>query len=45
MDKWDPGTLQLPENPSRLTRVLAAVALVIVFVMTIYVPLRVIGIL
>ena len=45
MDKWDPGTWQMPENPSRLTRVLAAVALVIVFVMTIYVPLRVIGIL
>ena len=45
MDKWDPGTWQMPENPTPLTRVLAGVALVIVLVMTVYVPLRVIGVL
>ena len=45
MDKWDPGTWQMPENPTPLMRVLAGVALVIVLVMTVYVPLRVIGVL
>ena len=45
MDKWDPGTWQMPDNPTPLTRVLAGVALVIVLVMTVYVPLRVIGVL
>lgn len=45
MDKWDPGTWQMPENPTPLTRVLAGVALVIVLVMTIYLPLKIIGVL
>ena len=45
MDKWDPGTWQMPENPTPLTRVLAGIALVIVLVMTIYVPFRMLGIL
>ena len=44
MDRWDPATWQMPENPTLLTRVLAGVALVIVLVMTLYVPLRVLGI-
>ncbi|MBM6441974.1 hypothetical protein JNW93_15335 [Lacticaseibacillus rhamnosus] len=43
MDRWDPGTWQMPENPTPLTRVLAGFALVIVLVMTVYVPLRVLG--
>lgn len=43
MDKWDPGTWQMPENPTPLTRVLAGVALIIVLVMTIYLPLKIIG--
>ena len=43
MDRWDPGTWQMPENPTPLTRVLAGVALVIVLVMTIYMPLRILG--
>jgi hypothetical protein len=34
----------MPENPTPLTRVLAGVALVIVLVMTIYVPFRMLGI-
>ena len=45
MDKWDPGTWQMPDNPTPLTRVLAGVALIIVLIMTIYVPLKVIGVL
>ena len=44
MDRWDPGTWQMPENPTPLTRVLAGIALVIVLVMTIYVPFRMLGI-
>ena len=40
MDRWDPGTWEMPENPSPLTRVLAGVALIIVLVMTVYVPLK-----
>lgn len=45
MDRWDPATWQMPDDPTPLTRVLAGVALVIVLVMTVYVPLRVLGIL
>ena len=45
MDRWDPGTWQIPENPTPLTRVLAGVALIIVLVMTIYLPLKIIGVL
>ena len=44
MDRWDPGTWQMPDNPTPLTRVLAGIALVIVLVMTIYVPVRMLGI-
>ena len=44
MDRWDPGTWQMPDNPTPLTRVLAGIALVIVLVMTIYVPFRMLGI-
>ena len=44
MDKWDPATWQMPENPTPLTRVLAGVALVIIFVMTVVVPFRMLGI-
>lgn len=43
MDRWDPGTWQMPENPTPLVRVLAGVALVIVLVMTVYLPLKIIG--
>ena len=44
MDRWDPATWEMPSNPSRLTRVLAAIALVIVLVMTFYVPFRMLGV-
>ena len=44
-DRWDPGKWETPENPTPLQRVLAGVALVIVLVMTVYVPLRVLNIL
>lgn len=44
MDRWDPATWDMPSNPSRLTRVLAAIALVIVLVMTFYVPFRMLGV-
>ena len=43
-DRWDPGTWQTPDNPTPLQRVLAGVALVIVLVMTVYIPLRVLKI-
>lgn len=43
-DRWDPGKWEMPENPTPLQRVLAGVALVIVLVMTVYVPLRVLNI-
>ena len=45
MDRWDPGTWQMPDNPTPLTRVLAGIALVIVLIMTIYVPFRMLGLL
>lgn len=44
-DRWDPGKWETPENPTLLQRVLAGVALVIVLVMTVYVPLRILNIL
>ena len=43
-DRWDPGKWETPDNPTPLQRVLAGVALVIVLVMTVYVPLRVLKI-
>ena len=43
-DRWDPGKWETPDNPTPLQRVLAAIALVIVLVMTVYVPLRVLKI-
>ena len=43
MDRWDPATWDMPENPTPLVRVLAGVALVIVLVMTVYVPLKILG--
>ena len=45
MDRWDPGTWRMPDNPTPLTRVLAGIALVIVLIMTIYVPFRMLGLL
>lgn len=44
MDRWDPGTWEMPSNPTKLQRVLAGIALVIVFVMTVYVPFRMLGV-
>ena len=44
-DRWDPGKWETPENPTRLQKVLAGIALVIVFVMTVWVPLRLLKIL
>ncbi|MBL8386143.1 MAG: hypothetical protein JNM90_23875 [Burkholderiales bacterium] len=44
MDRWDPATWPMPENPSPLTRALAAVALVIVLVMVVYLPLKILGV-
>ena len=44
-DRWDPGKWDMPDNPTPLQRVLAAVALVIVLVMTVWVPLRLLKIL
>ena len=44
-DRWDPGKWEMPENPTPLQRVLAGVALVIVLVMTVWVPLRLLKIL
>lgn len=44
-DRWDPGKWEMPENPAPLQRVLAGVALVIVVVMTVWVPLRLLKIL
>jgi hypothetical protein len=41
MDRWDPGTWEMPQNPTRLQRILAGIALVIVFVMTVIVPLKI----
>jgi hypothetical protein len=44
MDRWDPGTWEMPSNPTKLQRVLAGIALIIVFVMTVYVPFRMLGV-
>jgi hypothetical protein len=44
MDRWDPSTWEMPSNPTKLQRVLAGVALIIVFVMTVYVPFRMLGV-
>ncbi len=40
-DRWDPGKWETPDNPTPLQRTLAWIALVIVLVMTVYVPLKV----
>lgn len=40
-DRWDPGKWETPDNPTPLQRALAWVALLIVLVMTVYVPLKV----
>ncbi len=40
-DRWDPGQWETPDNPTPLQRALAWVALVIVLLMTVYVPLKV----
>ncbi len=42
-DRWDPGKWEMPENPTPLQRVLAGIALVIVLVMTVYVPLKILN--
>ena len=44
-DRWDPGTWETPDNPTRLQRVMAGIALVIVLVMTVWLPLRILKIL
>jgi hypothetical protein len=44
MDRWDPGTWEMPSNPTRLQRVLAGLALVFIFIMTVYVPFRMLGV-
>lgn len=44
-DRWDPGKWEMPDHPTPLQRVLAGVALVIVLVMTVWVPLRLLNIL
>jgi hypothetical protein len=44
MDRWDPGTWEMPSNPTKLQRVLAGVALIIIAVMTLYVPFKVLGV-
>ena len=43
-DRWDPGTWETPENPTRLQRIFAGIALVIVLVMVVWVPLRLLNI-
>lgn len=43
MDRWDPGTWEMPLNPTRAQKVMAGLALVIVVVMTIFVPLKILG--
>ena len=44
-DRWDPGKWEMPDNPTPLQRVLAGVALIIVLVMTVWVPLRLLNVL
>jgi hypothetical protein len=44
-DRWDPGKWETPEHPTPLQRWLAGIALVIVLVMTVWVPLRLLKIL
>lgn len=44
MDRWDPGTWEMPSNPTKLQRVLAGLALVFIFIMTVYVPFRMLGV-
>ncbi len=39
-DRWDPANWETPSNPTRLQKMLAGIALVVVLVMTIYVPLK-----
>jgi hypothetical protein len=43
MDRWDPGTWEMPLNPTRAQKAMAGLALVIVLVMTIFVPLKILG--
>jgi hypothetical protein len=44
MDRWDPGTWEMPSNPTRTQRVMAGVCLIIILVMTIYVPFKILGV-
>jgi hypothetical protein len=44
MDRWDPGTWEMPENPTRAQRVMAGVCLIIIFVMIFYVPFKMLGV-
>lgn len=44
MDRWDPGTWEMPSNPTRLQRVLAGLALVIVALATFYLPFKILGV-
>jgi hypothetical protein len=44
MDRWDPGTWEMPSNPTKLQRVLAGVALLIVAFATFYLPFKILGV-
>lgn len=44
MDRWDPGTWEMPSNPTKLQRILAAIALIVVAVMTLYLPFKILGV-
>ena len=44
MDRWDPGTWEMPANPTKLQRVLAGIGLIVIVVMTIYLPFKVLGV-
>ena len=43
MDRWDPGTWEMPLNPTKTQKVMAGLALVIVLVMTVLVPMKILG--
>jgi hypothetical protein len=44
MDRWDPGTWEMPSNPTKLQRVLAGIALAFIALMTLYLPLKILKI-
>jgi hypothetical protein len=44
MDRWDPGTWEMPENPTRTQRIMAGICLIIIFIMIFYVPFKMLGV-